>query len=219
VRLGPIVAINHLLERIENDPGMDAPPLAPEFSAQQIAELARIETLVVPGRTCGSCSMCCKVVDIPEMNKPAGGWCSHCIPGRGCSIYDARPYVCRGAYCEWITCKGLGPEWKPDKAKFLLFKREGGRHLTAHVDVGHAGAWRRSPYYENLKAWAAAGVQKPEMDMVDVMIGERTIVILPDRDVEIGVVAADEVVTLERQMSSQGVTICVRKTKRQPALA
>jgi hypothetical protein len=181
----------------------------------QMAELARVDAMIVPGRACGTCSLCCKVLSISELAKPAGQWCTHCRKGKGCGIYATRPFVCRGAYCEWMISKGLGPEWKPEQAKFALFKTNGGRRMTAHVDPGYPAAWRRSPYYENLKAWAVQAVQKtPDMDLVDVMIGEHVIVILPDRDVDLGIVAANEVVTLRKQVTTVGEIIEVSKTKR-----
>jgi hypothetical protein len=199
---------------------MNAPVLPPEISPALQAELDRIDGKVVPGRACGSCSLCCKVVSIAELAKPAGKWCTHCLPGNGCGIHTVRPIVCRGAYCEWMISKGLGPEWKPDKAKFVLFRTNGGRRLTAHVDPGHATAWRRSPYYENLKAWAREAAQKtPEMHMIDVMIGEHAIIILPDRDVEIGVVAPDEVVILGKRLTPAGEVVEAHKVKRPPTAA
>ena len=30
---------------------------------------------IVPGRACGGCSLCCKVMVIAELAKPAGTWC------------------------------------------------------------------------------------------------------------------------------------------------
>src|SRR5258708_27094970 len=39
---------------------------------------------VIPGRECGSCTLCCKVYNIPEIGKAAGKWCKHCTPGKGC---------------------------------------------------------------------------------------------------------------------------------------
>ena len=197
---------------------MDAALRAPEFTPDQVAELARAESRVVPGRGCGSCSMCCKVPSIEELGKPAGQWCRHCRPGKGCAIYDTRPYSCRGHFCEWMLSTGLGAEWKPDKAKIVLVRRPG--RLTAHVDPGFPGAWRRTPFYENIKAWAAAGLQKsPQMEIVDVMIGEHAIIVLPDREVEVGVVAADEVVVVDRIATPQGLRYNVRKAKRETAAA
>jgi len=193
---------------------------APSISPEQAAELARIDTLVVAGRACASCTLCCKVVSIPELGKAAGEWCRHCKPGRGCGIHLTRPFVCRGAYCEWMISKGLGPEWKPEKSKFALFKTNGGRRMTAHVDPGFPTAWRRSPYYENFKVWAREAAQKsPDMHVVDVMIGEHSIVILPDRDVDLGIIAADEIVQLDKRVGASGEFIEVRKVKRIPVPA
>ena len=42
-------------------------------------------------RTCGDCTLCCKVMAIEELAKPVGTWCPHCKPGRGCRIYPDRP--------------------------------------------------------------------------------------------------------------------------------
>jgi hypothetical protein len=193
---------------------------APEITADQAAAIARANALIAPGRACGTCTLCCKVMTIHELAKPAGEWCPNCRPGKGCGIYEIRPAVCRGFYCEWMVSLGLGPEWKPEKAKFALFKSNGGRRLTAHVDPGHSSAWRRFPYYENFKAWAVqAAQQTPQMHMVDVMIGDHLIVILPDREVEVGLVAMDEVVVLGKRATPAGEVIEVHKIEAKTAPA
>ena len=69
---------------------------------------------VVPGRRCGSCTLCCKVLAITELQKPRGTWCPDCSPGKGCNIYETRPAECRSFMCGWLTDPMLGPEWKPD---------------------------------------------------------------------------------------------------------
>jgi hypothetical protein len=193
---------------------MNAIPQTVPLTPDQVAELERIDARVVSGRSCGTCTLCCKVVSVAELGKAAGEWCKHCRPGRGCGIHPSRPYVCRGAYCEWMISKGLGPEWKPERSKFALFRTNGGRRLTAHVDPGYPMAWRRSPYYENFKQWAREAAQKsPDMHVVDVMIGEHSTVILPDREVEVGLVAPDELVRLNKRMTPMGEVIEVEKIK------
>jgi hypothetical protein len=165
------------------------------ITPEQQAELARIDARVVPSRSCGSCSMCCKLMSIPVFNKPDGQWCSHAKPGKGCNIHAERPFFCRGFYCHWMMTPGLGPEWKPDVAKFLISARNNGARITAHVDPGAPHAWRREPYYSTFKTWAVkAAAQRPHMHLIDVMHGDRITVILPDRDVEIGAVGQDETV-------------------------
>ncbi|MEA2876313.1 MAG: hypothetical protein QOF14_1509 [Hyphomicrobiales bacterium] len=167
---------------------------------------------VVPGRECGTCTLCCKVAAVEEVDKPNGVWCTHCLSGRRCTIYDQRPPSCRTFYCQWMVEKSLGPEWKPERAKFALVKTEGGRRLTALVDPGFASAWRRSPYYENLKRWAVdASRRLPDVYLVDVLLGQRSIVILPDRDVDVGVLAHDEGLHLAYRSTAMGRVIEVSK--------
>lgn len=176
--------------------------------------LARLDARVVAGRECGTCTLCCKVAAVEEVDKPNGVWCSHCVPGKRCTIYSQRPPSCRNFYCQWMVEKGLGPEWKPERAKFALVKTESGRRLTALVDPGFPSAWRRSPYYENLKQWAVVATRRaPEIYLVDVLIGQRSIVILPDRDVEVGVLEHDEALRLAYKNTATGQVIEVFKIK------
>jgi hypothetical protein len=188
---------------------------APTLTAEQLAGIARVRGIVVQDRACSSCALCCKVLSVPDFDKPAGKWCSHCTPGHGCGIHATRPFACRGFYCEWMISKGLGPEWKPERCKFVLSKTNDGRRLTAHVDPGYAPAWRASPFYENFKIWAAEGVRQDPMHVVDVMIGERITVVLPDRDVEVGLLAPDELVQLSR--NADGVVSVERILRATPS--
>jgi hypothetical protein len=135
-----------------------------DLTPDQQAELTSIERRVVPQRNCGSCSMCCKLPSIPLFGKPADQSCAHAKPGSGCAIHATRPVVCRKFYCHWMLTPGLGPEWKPDVAKFAIFVRNGGTRITAHVDRGFPGAWKRAPYFRTLKSWAVKGAaQRPKL--------------------------------------------------------
>ena len=172
------------------------------------------------GRSCGSCSLCCKVVGVDELVKPIGVWCPHCNRQKGCAIYESRPPSCRMFICQWMLEPGLGPEWKPDRAKFALLKSAGGRHLTVFADPGNPSAWRRAPYYENLKHWAAQGVRNTaDLHLVDVMIGLRCIVLLPDRDVEIGELGPDQMIHLACRPTAAGVVIEASKIQRSSTAA
>ena len=179
-------------------PRMNAPAPAYQLTPAEAAEVERIERKVVPCRSCGSCSLCCKVTTIALLEKPAGQWCSYAKPGKGCGIHRTRPFVCQSFFCEWMIAKGLGEEWKPERAKFAIVVRNDGNRLTAHVDPGAPNAWKREPYYTNFKRWAAEGALKRPVKLIDIMIGERLIVVLPDRDVEFGVLAADEAIAMTR---------------------
>ncbi len=114
-------------------------------------------SLIAPGRSCGTCTLCCKVYDVPAAGATAGNWCPNCLPGRGCKIYDARPQQCRDFLCLWMTQDFLGPEWKPEKARFVLTMDAATRWLFVQADPGAAQAWRKEPYLEQLRRWAVAG--------------------------------------------------------------
>jgi hypothetical protein len=114
-----------------------------------------------PARSCGSCSMCCKLPEIPWVeNKPRGVWCKHCKPGRGCGIWETRPQPCVDFHCEWMRDTVLGEEWKPDRARFYLNFREALGILTVMADPGSPNSWRREPYHSYLRALAESMAQK-----------------------------------------------------------
>ena len=140
-----------------------------------------------PGRACGSCTLCCKVYDVPDAGATAGNWCPNCLPGRGCKIYDSRPQQCRAFHCLWITQDFLGPDWKPDKARFVLTMDAATRWLFVQADPGAAQAWRKEPYYAQLKRWAAAG-NRP----VIVFVRKHATALTTNGETVLGEIGADE---------------------------
>jgi hypothetical protein len=172
----------------------------------------------VPGRRCGTCTLCCKVNGVVELSKPMGAWCRHCVRTTGCAIYEGRPHGCRVFYCEWMLEPALGPEWKPDRARFALTVSDDGHRITAMVDPGYPSAWRRPPYYEKLKQWAAGGAHwRPQPRIVDAMIGLHYIAILPDRDIDLGALGDDELLQVHIVRTASGEGLDVRKIKRAAA--
>ena len=139
---------------------------------------------IVPGRSCGTCMMCCKLPSVPAMNKPQGKWCVQASPGRGCKIYDDRPEDCRNFHCGWLVDPTLGPEWKPEICKFLIFVAGDGS-LTIMVDPGAPAAWKDPRYYPVIKTTAARLIERNMPTMI--IIGSKRIVVLPDRDVDVSI--------------------------------
>lgn len=92
------------------------------------------------GRSCGSCTLCCTQLEIEskpgfstrldnaeDIAKPAGKACAY-LTGRGCSIYEVRPLVCRQFACDWLLGeKKFGPEDSP-----MNTGRIGVRGVTLH---------------------------------------------------------------------------------------
>lgn len=157
-----------------------------------------------PGRACGTCTLCCKVYDVPALEKPAGSWCRHCKPGLGCGIHDTRPQHCRSFFCLWMTQAWLGPEWKPERAKMVLTVDPGTGFLLVQVDPGAPNAWRTEPYYRHLKQWAAGAVARQRQ--VVVFINKSATVILPDRDVPLGVLGPQDRIVARERRTAAGVT-------------
>ena len=159
----------------------------------------------IPGRNCGECSLCCKLAKIVELDKPEGVWCRHCAPGRGgCTIYETRPPVCRNWNCNWILEPALGPEWRPLISKMILYYENDGRRLCVRVDPGYAGSWRREPYYSQLKHCARTAIDAHQQ--VVVYIRKRAIVVLPDKDVDLGDLEVGDQIWVGAQNTPKGKT-------------
>lgn len=150
------------------------------------------------GRACGQCTLCCKVPHIKELGKPRDRWCQHCDIGRGCRVYEERPAVCRGFYCDYLTQPMVGEHWYPARSKMILFTEPDGGRLAIYVDSARPGAWREQPYYREIKQWAAWAIR--DMRQVVVVVGGRSIVILPDEDVDLGHVAENERISIREVM-------------------
>jgi len=168
-----------------------------------------IDAQPAPGRACGACTLCCKVFDVPDVESVAGKWCRHVKAGRGCGIHETRPRHCRAFHCFWMTESWIGPEWKPDRAKMVLSLDPGTRSMNVQVDPGQANAWRQQPYYAQLKRWAAASL--PLKRFVLVHLNKHTTVVLPDRDVALGVFEpGDRLISTER-LTPSGLNVEVKR--------
>ena len=156
--------------------------------------------------------MCCKVPAIPEFAKPPGVWCQHAASGKGCRIYPDRPKSCREFYCSWMHDASFGPEWKPDRAKFVVYVQQNGVNLQVAVDPSFPNAWTKPPYHGQIRKWVAEGA--PRGQFVFVRIGARMIALLPDRDVDLGRVDAEDEITVSRKPAATGVTydVAVKRT-------
>jgi hypothetical protein len=139
---------------------------------------------LVPGRSCGSCALCCKVFAIPPVDdKPRGIWCKHCKPGRGCGIWETRPQMCADFYCLWLRDARLGPEWKPDTAKFVMvWANELVLNIT--TDPQNPLAYRREPFFANLRDTAEKFLKTGQN--IVIYKGEQKFLLLPDGEHLIG---------------------------------
>ncbi len=76
--------------------------------------------LRIVNRSCGDCSACCVTLDVAELQKPAHQPCK--FLRKGCSIYDARPQVCRAFDCAWLHgLYGLTGAQRPDRLGLIVW--------------------------------------------------------------------------------------------------
>lgn len=140
-------------------------------------------------KSCGECGMCCKLLAIAEIEKPAGRWCPSFKRGAGCGVYDSRPGACRGFECLWLQSEKLDDRWRPDRARFVMYTEDDDRRLRVVVDPDHPLAWKQEPYYSRLKAMSRRAYDGHELL---VSIGDRRIVVFPDQDADLGVIDPDK---------------------------
>jgi hypothetical protein len=153
-------------------------------------------------RQCGSCTLCCKVLTVAALAKPAGSWCPHCRPGQGCGVYEERPPECRSFRCLWLADPKFPEEMRPDRSK-LVFVLEPNRRVVARCDPGRPLAWKQPENYQLLKNMAVVSV--PSGRQVLVALGQSYTAILPDRDVPLGVIKSGQSIVY-RETDSGGVT-------------
>ena len=148
-------------------------------------------------RSCGSCALCCKLLGLVEPNK-LSQWCPHCLKSTGCSIYDSRPNVCRAFNCVWLTDAKFGDEWQPTRSKIVICHVRYGNtsNLVFHVDPGWPLSWRNEPYYSQLKRLARNGLGHD--GIVTVNVGKRVFVVLPNKDVDLGICNVDGKISIKR---------------------
>lgn len=146
---------------------------------------------IAPGRSCGKCSMCCKLLHVIELEKPAGRWCEHCRPGAGgCQIYETRPHICRAFACGWLMSERVGPEWFPLLSHMILSLApfNGVQTVTVTVDPRYPWMWKQYPYYAQLKQLAARGLHVKSAEdicLVHVRCDGRVWLVVPNDDIEI----------------------------------
>jgi hypothetical protein len=158
------------------------------------------------GRACGECSLCCKLLHVKELDKPANKWCPHCAPGKGgCTIWGRTPDICRLYFCGWRITRGFGDEWFPLKSHMVvsLNQQNAVQVLMITVDPLHSEIWRSEPYYRQLRELARRGRISNDPMVVIVRVGARVWQVDIDGEREI---ADSEVVVNARQARNFDMT-------------
>jgi hypothetical protein len=110
---------------------------------------------LAPGKSCGSCTKCCKLLAINELKKRPGDECPHVARGLGCKIYAQRPGSCRNFICGWLLDPNMGPDLKPENCH-VVFYQQNGQNIVACSDADYPDAWRKPNVTEFLHRMARA---------------------------------------------------------------
>src|SRR5262245_34833929 len=92
-------------------------------------------------KSCGGCTLCCKLEKIPQLDKPRWVLCQFCVEGQGCTIYEDRPKPCRTLICGWLSSDKMTEEMRPDRAH-LYIARIDDETANIMVDPDHPDAWK-----------------------------------------------------------------------------
>jgi Fe-S-cluster containining protein len=99
-----------------------------------------------PDNKCGTCTQCCRILAVTELQKPKNTLCQHCHVGIGCKIYDDRPASCRSFRCLWLQMQDSAPRMplsmRPDKCKVVLHTTPDEKNIVAKVDPNYPMAWQ-----------------------------------------------------------------------------
>jgi hypothetical protein len=163
------------------------------------------EIPIVPGRSCAGCTLCCKLLDVPELDKPRFTWCKHCDTSKGCTIWTApeRPSLCGEYFCAWMVNSSLGPEWRPVDSKMVISFDVPAQRVVVSVDPARADAWKKQPFYAQIKNMAKQALGNRGHLLV--WAGPDAFVVLPDCDVSLGRIDKDVVIVISENRTPMGV--------------
>jgi hypothetical protein len=73
-------------------------------------------------RECGTCSLCCKLMPVPQLNKPRDQRCQYQKHAKGCTVHGtaAQPPACKLWYCRWLVNDDAADLRRPDHAHYVI---------------------------------------------------------------------------------------------------
>ena len=132
---------------------------------------------VLQDRNCTGCTRCCELLSVAELDKPPMVACAHCQATSGCRIYRHRPTECRQFYCGYLLDPALDERWKPSRSKLVVAFDEYPYAVAIHVDGTSPNAWRKEPFYSQIRRWALAAARRHAQ--VVVWQGDTKIIVAP----------------------------------------
>lgn len=153
-------------------------------------------------RSCGDCTLCCKVMAVESLDKPAGRWCAECDIGAGCKIYETRPQQCDDFNCQWLMNPRIGAAWRPVDSRMVLNYEAFANRMLVHVDDARPDAWRKAPFEAQVRTWSAQCLARG--GQLIVMRGAQSTAIFPRGEKDLGVIGPDQVLVTLTQRTPMG---------------
>lgn len=94
---------------------------------------------------CDPCGLCCKVMRVDSIDKPANEWCEHySFDIKGCSRYANKPQECTDFKCVWLhaeeTGRSMGKAMRPDRCKAVICTDDNPSVIVMLVDPNRPDA-------------------------------------------------------------------------------
>ena len=71
-------------------------------------------------RECSGCTLCCRLLPVKEIHKPASTRCEHQRTGVGCKIYNRLPFSCQVWTCRWLVNDDTAELPRPDRSHYVI---------------------------------------------------------------------------------------------------
>jgi hypothetical protein len=123
-------------------------------------------------RACGSCSLCCTILRVDELAKPAGRDCIHQRGTQGCAIHATRPTICRSYRCLWLQ-GGLEDDERPDRTGGIVDLETTGVGLRLAIRESRRGIFDESPALQTIAERYRGSMPVRITDAEDVMDPDR----------------------------------------------
>lgn len=134
-------------------------------------------------RICGTCSLCCTVLRVDELAKPAGRDCVHQRGAHGCAIHATRPSICRSYRCLWLQ-GGLEDHERPDATLGVVDLETTGIGVRLAIREARPGAFDASPALQAIAERYRASMPVRITDTGDVNDPDRPLRVLLANGVE-----------------------------------
>lgn len=101
---------------------------------------------------CGSCTLCCVLLEIRDKQSPPLEVCSDCVLNIGCTRYDSRPEDCINFRCSWLLDDDAHADMRPDKchiifenlSETIVFATLDPNYIIDNLIIGQIQAFQRS---------------------------------------------------------------------------